>query len=79
MATAAPEVSAPSFMTQVKEQMQVQLIPWDADNEEHVKRLFDQRVACGWKQDMVGSWKEPQKSGAMALHFVVRSLSDVLM
>lgn len=28
----------------------VELIPSDPDNEEHYQRMYDQRVACGWRE-----------------------------
>lgn len=55
------------------------LIPWDPDSEEHVHRLYDQRIACGWKSDLVEEkWRHLQREGKMAIHWVVRRLSPLL-
>ena len=49
----------------------VDLIPWDPESEEHVQRMFDQRVACGWKSSFVEKWKIRQREGMMTLQWVV--------
>lgn len=48
----------------------VDLIPWDPNSEEHVKRMFDQRVACGWRSDEVQSWIEHSNQGTMNLYWL---------
>jgi GNAT superfamily N-acetyltransferase len=58
---------------------QVILIPWDPDSEEHVQRLYDQRVACGWKSHFVEEkWRHLQRQSKMAIHWVVRRPSPLL-
>jgi hypothetical protein len=52
----------------------IRLIPWDADSEEHIQRMIQQRRTCGWKQDAVRSWVPLQNRGDMALHWIVRPL-----
>ncbi|KAI1811802.1 hypothetical protein GGS20DRAFT_561185 [Poronia punctata] len=49
----------------------VYLIPWDPDSEEHVERMKVQRIACGWKVELVESWRESQRKGDMGMHWVV--------
>lgn len=56
--------------------MKVTLIPWDPESEEHSQRLYDQRIACGWKAEKVGRWKELQREGVMAIHWVILDPSD---
>ena len=50
---------------------EVDLIAWDPDSKEHVERLYRQRVACGWKQDMIEKWRGLQREGKMAIQWVV--------
>jgi hypothetical protein len=47
------------------------LVPWDPDSTEHAQRLYDQRVACGWKQEKIELWRALQREGKMAIHWVV--------
>jgi hypothetical protein len=56
----------------------VRLIAWDPESPAHTERMFQQRVACGWKQDYVNQWKMLQREGDMALQWVV-SLRLVLV
>jgi hypothetical protein len=53
---------------------QVRLMPWDPDSIEHVQRLIDQRIACGWKSELVPQWISPQKEGKIAIQWIVRSI-----
>jgi hypothetical protein len=50
----------------------VDLIPWDPESSEHVERMVQQRIACGWKYDVVEKWKPLQREGRIALQWVVR-------
>ncbi|EKD15384.1 uncharacterized protein L3040_001751 [Drepanopeziza brunnea f. sp. 'multigermtubi'] len=54
----------------------VSLIAWDPESPAHVGRLFQQRVACGWKSDCVESWRHLQRQGKMAIQWVVLSDDD---
>ena len=49
----------------------IELVPWDASSEEHVKRMFDQRVACGWKEDEVEEWRGRQTNGTRFMYWIV--------
>lgn len=49
----------------------VELIPWDPDCDQHVKRLYDQRVACGWHQTAIPGWKEAQLGGSKVMYWIV--------
>lgn len=53
---------------------QVQLIPWDPTSPEHVQRLVQQRIACGWDHEAVEGWKAAQESGKFNLQWVVSTL-----
>jgi hypothetical protein len=50
------------------------LIPWDPESLEHVQRLYQQRVACGWYEQDIESWRDRQRSGAIALQWIVRAI-----
>lgn len=50
----------------------VQLIPWDPKDEEHYQRMYDQRVACGWRTDEVAEWKQKQLRGTKVHYWIVR-------
>jgi hypothetical protein len=65
MTASVPVVASPSSRAKV------QLIPWDPESEEHVNRLYDQRVACGWNFAKVKSWKEKQRKAELGIHWVV--------
>lgn len=49
----------------------VDLIAWDPESPAHIERMFQQRVACGWKQDHVENWRGLQREGKMTLQWVV--------
>jgi hypothetical protein len=50
---------------------EIMLIPWDPESPEHIQRLYQQRVACGWYEDLdlIESWRPRQRSGAIALQW----------
>jgi hypothetical protein len=50
---------------------QVVLIPWDFASPEHIHRLVQQRIACGWDHEAVEGWKSAQESGKLNLQWVV--------
>ncbi|KAI1248406.1 hypothetical protein MGN70_009604 [Eutypa lata] len=52
------------------------LIPWDPDSPEHVDRLVQQRIACGWKKEYVENWQDQQREGKIGLHWLVLPLDD---
>jgi hypothetical protein len=49
----------------------VTLIAWDPESPEHIERMVQQRIACGWKADYVEIWRDLQRKGKMALQWVV--------
>lgn len=49
----------------------VTLIPWDPDSQQHVDRLYSQRVVCGWKSEEVHQWRALQRDGKMAINWIV--------
>jgi len=55
---------------------QVLLIPWDPASPEHVQRLVQQRIACGWDYEAVERWKAAQESGKSNLQWIVLDDSD---
>jgi len=54
----------------------IRLIPWDPDSPDHAERMRLQRVACGWKSEMVPTWAEPQRTGQIGLYWIVLSPND---
>ncbi|KAH7321966.1 hypothetical protein BKA65DRAFT_541083 [Rhexocercosporidium sp. MPI-PUGE-AT-0058] len=54
----------------------VLLIPWDPESPAHVERMYEQRVACGWKAELVESWRALQRSGKYTLQWVVIDPND---
>lgn len=53
---------------------QVLLIPWDPTSSEHVQRLVQQRITCGWDYEAVEGWKAAQGSGELNLQWIVSTL-----
>ncbi|KAK9336150.1 hypothetical protein V1521DRAFT_437620 [Lipomyces starkeyi] len=49
------------------EKSKVILVPWDPNSSEHIQRLYEQRVAFGWKEDMIGKWQGLQREGKMTI------------
>ncbi|KAI1377686.1 hypothetical protein F4677DRAFT_45040 [Hypoxylon crocopeplum] len=54
----------------------VELVPWDHLSQEHTQRMYDQRVACGWRVEEVPSWVESAKKGRKMFYWVL--FSDAL-
>jgi hypothetical protein len=50
---------------------QVDLVPWDPESPEHVERIVQKRIACGWKHEQVEMWKSWQRDGRLVLQWVV--------
>jgi hypothetical protein len=50
---------------------QIQLIPWDPESPDHVERMTQQRIACGWKHDKIEGYRELQREGKVTLQWVV--------
>ncbi|KAK2016443.1 hypothetical protein LZ32DRAFT_601253 [Colletotrichum eremochloae] len=53
----------------------VTLIPWDPESADHVTRMLDQRIECGWDSDMVPSWQAYQRSGFKCIYWIVSFVS----
>lgn len=49
----------------------VYLVPWDAADEGQVRRMVDQRVACGWRDTEVPEWKELMLRGEKVFYWIV--------
>ncbi|KAI0815814.1 hypothetical protein GGR55DRAFT_686553 [Xylaria sp. FL0064] len=54
-----------------KHTCKIEIIPWDHLNPDHVQRLHDQRVACGWRADEVPEWVESAKRGGKVFYWAV--------
>ncbi|KAF3014226.1 hypothetical protein E8E14_008619 [Neopestalotiopsis sp. 37M] len=48
----------------------ISLVPWDPNSPEHVERMRQQRVACGWKVDKISNWQKFQKEGELAFYWI---------
>ncbi|KAF3026868.1 hypothetical protein E8E14_015056 [Neopestalotiopsis sp. 37M] len=59
-----------------KHESKVQLIPWDHASEEQVTRLYEQRVACGWRSDEIPLYIESAKRGGRVFYWI--ALADDL-
>ncbi|CAM1502189.1 Fc.00g041730.m01.CDS01 [Cosmosporella sp. VM-42] len=56
---------------------QVQLIPWDPESTDHVERLVEQRVECGWHHDKVKPvWRGEQTFGIKCIYWITVSPED---
>jgi hypothetical protein len=53
----------------------VLLIPWDPTSPEHVQRLVEQRIACGWDYEEVEGWRAKHESGTLNMQWVVSTIS----
>jgi len=56
----------------------VLLIPWDSASPEHVQRLVQQRIACGWDYEAVEGWKVAQESGKLNQQWIVSTIPSYL-
>ncbi|ROT35091.1 hypothetical protein SODALDRAFT_77547 [Sodiomyces alkalinus F11] len=57
--------------------MKCHLMPWDPESDEHVERLIQQRIACGWNAERVASeWKDEQLAGQKSIFWIVLSPDD---
>ncbi|RDA95238.1 hypothetical protein CP533_1915 [Ophiocordyceps camponoti-saundersi (nom. inval.)] len=48
----------------------VELIPWDAADGSHVKRLVAQREACTWAEDEVFAWRDLMMRGVKTIFWI---------
>ncbi|KAF4425109.1 hypothetical protein F53441_14190 [Fusarium austroafricanum] len=51
-------------------QDQLVLIPWDPNSPEHVNRIYEQRMQCGWDKHLVEGWKAKQVSGSKSIFWI---------
>ncbi|KAL1647472.1 hypothetical protein SLS58_002802 [Diplodia intermedia] len=52
----------------------VQLIPWDPESPDHVQRLVEQRLQCGWHAVRVASkWRDEQRAGSKCLYWIQKN------
>ncbi|TVY89673.1 hypothetical protein LAWI1_G003160 [Lachnellula willkommii] len=63
--------SLDSTPTSGSSKSQVLLIPWDPTSPDHVQRMVQQRIACGWNEDAVEGWKGRQETGTLNLQWIV--------
>ncbi|KAK1584948.1 uncharacterized protein LY79DRAFT_559869 [Colletotrichum navitas] len=54
----------------------VTLIPWDPEAADHVTRMVDQRIACGWDDDLVPAWQGGQRSGYKCIYWITITSED---
>ncbi|CRK21332.1 hypothetical protein HYQ46_002128 [Verticillium longisporum] len=55
----------------------VALVPWDPLSPEHIDRLTQQRIDCGWHVDKPsGAWKEAQQGGIKCIYWLVLQSHD---
>jgi hypothetical protein len=50
---------------------QIVLVPWDPVSAEHVERLYEQRLQCGWDKQRVEGWREKQTTGRKCIFWIV--------
>lgn len=54
-----------------KHAWKVDLIPWDHKSADHVARMHEQRIACGWGAERVPSYVEWASNGTNIFYWVV--------
>ncbi|OBR09186.1 hypothetical protein CH63R_07951 [Colletotrichum higginsianum IMI 349063] len=54
----------------------VTLIPWDPESPDHIARMLDQRVECGWDLDQVDKWRGLQRSGFKCMYWIAFTSED---
>lgn len=64
-------------MPSATRQDQLVLVPWDPNSPEHVNRIYEQRVQCGWDKHLVEGWKERQVSGQKSIFWIVGFLKSI--
>ncbi|KIL89520.1 hypothetical protein FAVG1_07100 [Fusarium avenaceum] len=57
-------------------QVSLSLVPWNPDSPEHVSRLYEQRVQCGWDKQRVEGWREKQASGSKSIFWITPRPED---
>ncbi|EFQ30162.1 hypothetical protein CGRA01v4_00457 [Colletotrichum graminicola] len=54
----------------------VTLIPWDPESADHITRMVDQRIACGWDANLVPEWQGWQRSGFKCIYWIALTSED---
>ncbi|KAH7208668.1 hypothetical protein DER44DRAFT_823308 [Fusarium oxysporum] len=50
----------------------VTLIPWDPNSPDHVKRMVEQRIICGWQASIVPTeWKDGHINGTKCVYWII--------
>ncbi|KAI7765278.1 hypothetical protein LZL87_009807 [Fusarium oxysporum] len=50
----------------------VTLIPWDPSSPEHVRRMVEQRIICGWQASIVPTdWKDGHINGTKCVYWII--------
>lgn len=53
-------------------ELKIELVPWDCESDEHVERMYQQRVSCGWRcEEVREQWVELTRAGKKTLYWVV--------
>ncbi|KAL2689460.1 hypothetical protein Neosp_003514 [[Neocosmospora] mangrovei] len=61
-------------MSPATRQDQLLLVPWDPESPDHVARLFEQRLQCGWNQELVEKkWRDKQRSGHKCIYWIEKT------
>ncbi|KAM0424824.1 hypothetical protein ACHAPT_009880 [Fusarium lateritium] len=64
-------------MSLATRQDQLLLVPWDPESPEHIARLIEQRVQCGWNSELVETkWRAKQSSGNKCIYWITLSPDD---
>ncbi|KAK8009899.1 hypothetical protein PG990_008864 [Apiospora arundinis] len=55
----------------------VNMVPWDAESQEHVEMLIKHRLACRWDDDKVaGPWRQAQREGKKCIFWLILPDND---
>ncbi|KAG5762582.1 hypothetical protein H9Q72_009310 [Fusarium xylarioides] len=50
----------------------VTLVPWDPNSPEHLTRMVEQRIICGWQASIVPSvWKDGHINGTKCVYWII--------
>ncbi|KAI0398841.1 hypothetical protein F4802DRAFT_104194 [Xylaria palmicola] len=55
----------------LKHAWKIDIIPWDHLSLEHITRMHDQRMACGWRASEVPEWAESAKRGGKVFYWAI--------
>ncbi|KAF9786535.1 hypothetical protein IL306_001550 [Fusarium sp. DS 682] len=63
-------------MPSATRQDQLVLVPWDPKSPDHINRIYEQRVQCGWDKNLVEGWKEKQATGRKSIFWITLRPED---